>query len=380
MSKLKHYVKRGLGLAALSLFLVVAVMWAYIFIRDPKLAGGWNKAIVPVLELIFLGAIGGFFKKQFMRYAQETKNASAALVKLVGDEWIIQLSIWAIILITALHVVLTMPVYKVVVTIQPSADVFAGPHDFRPSLSLSDLLRGIPVKMEHPVDQPFQVLLTMEDSEDSLSLGRPDTSRLQFESRRYLRYGQKSSIMVKAEERIKISVRTQPPSPGTKIEVSAPPHYDTLDGEGDFTIEKGSVLQLLVTANGYKAEPRIYDDLNENTTIVVAYADKISSIPEPSDSNTRVIELNPLSGTVSFEIFNEGGERIENMTVYISKDGMLLTSKSCRYPFTLDPGEYWVSIKEEVEAGSEDYAEVKRFPVSISSGQNAVVKCTTELH
>lgn len=377
MRKSGRWVKRFLGVIFFCGFFAATVIWAYVLVNDPKLTSGLKELIAPLSAL----GVWGLFAAKLTKYNRETGSCSAALTRLIWDEWLVPVFFLLVVLLTILQIVATMPVYKVVVSVRQSPVASTDPESVPWSLSPSHLFSGIPVSvlLKSP-DQPFEVSLKLEDLGESFSIKRSGAETPHFESRRLLHWGQKSSIIVKTQEHVKISIRTQPPSLGTKIEVSAPPHYDTLDGKGDLTIEKGNVLQLLVTAKGYKAEPRIYDDLNENTTIIVAYADKMSLIPEPSDSNTRVITMNPLSGTVSFEIFNEGGDRIENMTVYISRNERLLTGKSCRHRFQLEPGDYWVYIKEDVEIGSEDYAEVRRFPISISPGQDTVIQCTARLH
>jgi len=355
MSNLKHHVKRFFGTVALFLFLVVAVIWVYIFITNLRLAGVLKQVILPIIELIFMGAIGKLFWKKFQRYYRETQNFSSTLVRFIGDEWAILVSICVLILITGIHLGGKMPVYKVVVDIQQSPDYVSTdiPHAIPYELKISNLAkRSMPMTIKlQSVDQPFEVRLKMEDSGKLHSLKRPDTTKYRFESKRILRWNQ-GSIILKPKEFVKIIVRTDPESADAKVWIKKPSSDSVLCPDGVCTAEKSQAFKILVTADGYFRKETPFVGLEKDTPIDV--------------------QLEPKPGFVKFNITDEGKRPVTDMDVHIDGGKLTFTGYSSGQSITLTPGQH--SVYMEKRRGKKMYYTGTLY-FRIESDQTKVETC-----
>lgn len=357
MSKLKNYVKRFLGTVALIGFVIVSGIWLFIFLTNLQIAGVLERVILPIVELIFMGALGKLFWKKFQRFYRETDNFSSALVRFISNEWVIQVSIWVLILITAIHIMQKMPLYKVVVDIGLSTDY--GSSDSLHSVSrpkISNLLGGIPMRIDlRPIEQPFEVFLKMAGSEKRHSLKQLDTAGLHFESRRLLRWGQDANIIAKTKA-VKVTVRTEPKS--AKVWIKKPTGDSTLCPLGLCTPEKGATFKILVTADGYIKEVYSFTRLEKDTTL------DISLKPEP--------------GLVKFKITLISGQPVEDWGVHMDlyvDEKLFREEYSSGDNISLTPG--WHKVYMEKEQGGVRYW-VDTLDIEIRSGQHTAVACIAE--
>jgi hypothetical protein len=198
------------------------------------------------------------------------------------------------------------------------------------------------------------LFLETKDSGELDLLERPDTTRPHFESRRLLRWGQKTSVIVKTKQFVKIIVRTEPES--AKVWVKKLTGDSILCALGVCFAEKGGTFKIRATAAGYvDKETHPFAGLERDTIIDVSLEQEKGSV----SFNINLISGQPVADIgLYMDVYVDGKPEREN---YHSRDRIRLTQ-----------GRH--SIYMEKEYGDEKYW-VDKFDIQIQSSQDTAITC-----
>jgi hypothetical protein len=352
MGNIKHSIWGFFGSLALIVLIIFLTIWILALVLKPELLGNIKNVVGPIFELISLGAIGAFISKRFKKYLKETQNLSAALVKTIGGEWVIQLSIWMLLVATAAYFIYTMPLYKVVISIAQSTGIGS-------------------TEM-----QPPNLSLQLGEKNYMLRRTSTDSNSFNYESDRVLRWGDSSNIIKSTrlagstaidtipvpwafsgilgnlfngievafeKDILELRINVLPQSADASTRIATPSDTSSWSRLDIYTIERGMPFTISVAAENYApVDSHFVEGLVENTTIDM----RLTSKP----------------GTATFQTVNEAGRKIDSLKVYI--DGEYKHGLSWQ-KLSLAPGEHNVYMEKpysENEKLAVDTFLVRIFP------------------